>query len=166
MTNLRTKLRLTSIGVLAIVFLSIAMVALVEVPHQKPRHLILDALDCEGVRRLGLSPSPIDRGICELEAKAAFGSDWMKIGNFLAAWLLGDGWDVLIPAIDHGEKTALVVDDDSRYYRIQVKGLQSDSEDAVVENKWRSAKIDYVAYFQLPASGGTSLLHFPKNAGR
>jgi len=69
--------------------------------------------------------------------------------NLLAAWLLGDGWEVLIPAIDHGKKTDLVVADDSRYYRIQVKSLQSDSEDAVVENKWRSAKIDYVVYFSI-----------------
>ena len=81
MMTLRTKLRLMSIGVLAIVFLSIAMVALVDVPPQKQRHLILDAVGCEGVRRLGLSTSPIDQGICELEVKAVFESEWVKIGN-------------------------------------------------------------------------------------
>jgi hypothetical protein len=24
--------------------------------------------------------------------------------NLVAAWLMGDGWEVLIPAIDHGKK--------------------------------------------------------------
>ena len=57
------------------------MAALVDVSPQEQRRLILDALGCEGVRRLGLSPSPTDQGICELEVKAVFGSDWMKIGN-------------------------------------------------------------------------------------
>ncbi len=74
--------------------------------------------------------------------------------NLLAAWLLGDGWEVLIPAIDHGKKTDLVVADDTRYYRIQVKSLQSDSEDVTVENKWQGAKIDYVVYFSILGEWG------------
>jgi hypothetical protein len=38
--------------------------------------------------------------------------------NLLAAWLLSDGWEVLVPAIDPGIKTDLVVADDNRFYRI------------------------------------------------
>ena len=41
--------------------------------------------------------------------------------NLLTAWLMGDGWEVLIPAIDHGKKTDLVAADDENFYRIQVK---------------------------------------------
>ena len=51
------------------------------VSPQEQRHLILDAPGCEGARRLGLTPSPVDRGVCELDVKAAFGSEWIKIGN-------------------------------------------------------------------------------------
>jgi hypothetical protein len=74
--------------------------------------------------------------------------------NLLAAWLLGDGWEVLIPAIDHGKKTDLVVADDNRYYRIQVKSIQSANEKVIVENKWQGAKIDYVVYFSVQGEWG------------
>jgi len=61
----------------------------------------------------------------------------LSFESLLAAWLLGDGWEVLIPAIDHGKKTDLVVADDNRYYRIQVKSIQSANESTTVENKWQ-----------------------------
>ena len=67
--------------------------------------------------------------------------------NLAAAWLLGDGWEVLIPAIDHGKETDLVVADDNNYYRIQVKSINSNDESTIVENKWKGVKIDYVIYF-------------------
>lgn len=51
-------------------------------------------------------------------------------------------------------KTDLVVADDNRFYRIQVKSLQSSSENVVVENKWRGVKIDYVVYFSMEAEWG------------
>ena len=56
--------------------------------------------------------------------------------SLLAAWLLADGWEVLIPAIDHGKKTDLVIADASNYYRIQVKSVESSDEAVKVENKW------------------------------
>lgn len=52
-----------------------------DVPPQKQRHLILDAPGCEGARRLGLMPSPGDRGVCELDVKAAVSLSWIRIGN-------------------------------------------------------------------------------------
>lgn len=57
------------------------MVIRVDVPPQKPLRLIFDASGCEGARRLGLVPSPTDRGVCELDVKAAVGSIWIRIGN-------------------------------------------------------------------------------------
>lgn len=74
--------------------------------------------------------------------------------GLLAAWLLGDGWEVLIPAIDHGKKTDLVVADDENYYRIQVKTIQSNIESVIVHNKWQGAKIDYVVYFSTVGDWG------------
>lgn len=74
--------------------------------------------------------------------------------SLLAAWLLGDGWEVLIPAIDHGKKTDLVVADDNRYYRIQVKSIQSANESITVENKWHGSNIDYVVYFSINGEWG------------
>jgi len=84
--------------------------------------------------------------------------------NLLAAWLLSDGWEVLIPAIDHGMKIDLVVADDSRFYRIQVKSLQTANEDIAVENKWHGAKIDYVVYFSIPGEWGYITPAFSENS--
>jgi hypothetical protein len=82
--------------------------------------------------------------------------------SLLAAWLLGDGWEVLIPAIDHGKKTDLVVADDTLYYRIQVKSIQSASDAITVENKWQGAKIDYVVYFSVQGEWGYITPAFPE----
>ncbi len=78
----------------------------------------------------------------------------LSFENLLAAWLLSDGWEVLVPAIDHGKKTDLVIADDNRFFRIQVKSLQDAQEDVIVENKWRGAKIDYVVYFSVEGDWG------------
>jgi PD-(D/E)XK endonuclease len=78
----------------------------------------------------------------------------LSFENLLAAWLLGDGWEVLIPAIDHGRKTDLVVADDDLFYRIQVKSLQTDNDNISVENKWSGAKINYVVYFSVTGDWG------------
>lgn len=67
--------------------------------------------------------------------------------QLVASWLTSDGWEVLIPVIDHGKKTDLVVSDGDSYYRIQVKTVESSTETIKVENKWKGAKIDYVIYF-------------------
>lgn len=74
--------------------------------------------------------------------------------NLVAAWLLSDGWEVLIPAIDHGKKTDLVAADDNCFYRIQVKSIESGDESTKVENKWQGAKIDYVVYFSRSGEWG------------
>lgn len=55
---------------------------------------------------------------------------------------------VLIPVIDHGKKTDLVVVDDESFYRIQVKSIQTKDESIRVENKWQGAKIVYFFKFR------------------
>lgn len=71
-----------------------------------------------------------------------------------ASWLTNDGWEVLMPLIDHDKKTDLVIADDSNYYRIQVKSINSNDENFVVENKWGDKKIDYVIYFSMFGNWG------------
>ncbi|GGX90432.1 group I intron-associated PD-(D/E)XK endonuclease [Vogesella alkaliphila] len=74
--------------------------------------------------------------------------------QLLAAWLSSAGWEVLIPAIDHGKKTDLVIADDDHYYRIQVKSIESNDESCYVENKWKGVNIDFVVYFSRTAEWG------------
>lgn len=86
--------------------------------------------------------------------------------NLAAAWLLSDGWEVLIPAIDHGKKTDLVVADGNNYYRIQIKSINSDDESTMVKNKWKGVNIDYVIYFSRIGEWGYIAPAFNKNRVR
>lgn len=83
--------------------------------------------------------------------------------NLVTAWLISDGWEVLIPAIDHGMKTDLVAADDDSFYRIQVKSIDSDNESIFVENKWKGVKIDYVIYFSRVGEWGYIMPAFTTN---
>jgi hypothetical protein len=71
-----------------------------------------------------------------------------------ASWFTKDGWEVFMPIIDHGSKTDLVVADDTRFYRIQVKSLASNDEDQTVQNQWGDAEIDYVIFFSQTGGWG------------
>jgi hypothetical protein len=88
---------------------------------------------------------PVKNANLKEETLAAYNQ--LSYENLVTAWLMGDGWEVLIPAIDHGKKTDLVAADDDNFYRIQVKTINSNDESIWVENKWNEAKIDYVIYF-------------------
>lgn len=78
----------------------------------------------------------------------------MSYEQLLAAWLLSDGWEVLIPILDHGKKTDLVIADDSNFYRIQVKCLDTADDSITVFNQWKDKKIDFVIYFSLKHDWG------------
>ncbi len=69
-----------------------------------------------------------------------------------ASWFTSAGWEVLLPIIDHGKKTDLVVADDQNYYRIQIKSLETDNEKTTVCNMWGDVAVDFIIYF------GSSLL--------
>jgi len=71
-----------------------------------------------------------------------------------SGWFSGDGWEVLIPLVDHGKKTDFVVADDSNYYRIQIKTIDAKDESILVENKWGDKDIDYVIYFSRDSNWG------------
>jgi hypothetical protein len=99
----------------------------------------------------GNADMPVINSNIKLETLAAHKQ--LSYESLVAAWLLGDGWEVLIPAIDHGKKTDLVVADNN-YYRMQVKSIDSKDETIKVENKWQGAKIDYVIFFSRAAEWG------------
>ena len=86
--------------------------------------------------------------------------------GLVSSWLLSDGWEVLMPVIDHGKKTDLVIADDCHFYRIQVKSIESSSESVTVENKWKGSKIDYVIYFSRTGEWGYIAPAFEENRRR
>jgi replicative DNA helicase len=86
--------------------------------------------------------------------------------SLVASWLMSDGWEVLIPAIDHGKKTDLVIADDTNYYRIQVKSIESNNTSIRVENRWKGAKIDYVIFFSRAGDWGYILPAFQESSKR
>jgi len=86
--------------------------------------------------------------------------------QLVASWLTSDGWEVLIPVIDHGKKTDLVVSDGDAYYRIQVKSVESSIERIPIDNKWKGAKIDYVIYFSRSRDWGYIVPAFKENKKR
>lgn len=73
----------------------------------------------------------------------------------LSGWLTGFGWEVLKPLVDHGRRTDLVIaDDEGRYYRIQVKTVQSRDEATRIENRWHGGRLDYIIIFSAQADWG------------
>lgn len=105
------------------------------------------------------------RNAC-LKAPTLAAHKQLSYENLVSAWLLSDGWEVLIPAIDHGKKTDIVIADDSRFFRIQVKSIESHDDSILVENKWKGAKIDYVIYFSRTAEWGYITPAFEENHKR
>ena len=83
-----------------------------------------------------------------------------------ASWLLNDGWDVFMPLIDHGLKTDFVISDGQDFYRIQVKSLESNDENVLVDNKWGNAAIDYIIYFSRTSNWGYITLPFRQKRKR
>lgn len=85
--------------------------------------------------------------------------------NLAASWFTADGWEVLVPVIDHGRKTDLVVSDGTVYYRIQVKSLETADENVEVTNRWSDgdAHIDYVIYFSRTSHWGYIIKPFKQH---
>jgi len=71
-----------------------------------------------------------------------------------ASWLTRHAWEVFSPMIDHGMKTDLLISNGKMFYRIQVKTVESNDENQIVDNKWGSVDIDYVIYFSLSEDWG------------
>lgn len=86
----------------------------------------------------------------------------LSFEQLVCAWLSSAGWEVLVPTVDHGRKTDLVVADDQDYYRIQVKSVQARQPNIRVENKWHGARLDYVIYFSTLADWGFITPAFPE----
>lgn len=90
-----------------------------------------------------------------LKAPALAAHKNLSYEMLLSAWLTGFGWEALIPLVDHGRRTDLVIaDDEGRYYRIQVKTVQSADEAHRLENRWHGARLDYIVIFSTQADWG------------
>lgn len=76
--------------------------------------------------------------------------------QYAASLLMNDGWEVLVPALDHGRKTDLVISDGHLFYRVQIKSLETTDESAWVTNQWKNTdtNIDYVIYFSQKGNWG------------
>ena len=69
----------------------------------------------------------------------------------LSSYFLSDGWEVFKPEIDHGSKTDILVGEGNRFYRIQVKTIDSHDESVIVENLLQGSDVNYVVYFSKKA---------------
>ena len=74
--------------------------------------------------------------------------------TLVASWFTNDGWEVFLPMIDHDMKTDLLVFNDDKFLRIQVKTVDTNNENFCVENKWGDIDIDYVVYFSRSGDWG------------
>ncbi|MGJ8694527.1 MAG: hypothetical protein ACSHW0_18865 [Thalassotalea sp.] len=64
------------------------------------------------------------------------------------------------------KKTDLLVADDTCFYRIQIKAINSTEEDCFVENKWKGKDIDYVIYFSMQGNWGYVAKPFNTNRAK
>jgi hypothetical protein len=83
-----------------------------------------------------------------------------------ASWLTEDGWEVFMPLVDHDKKTDLLIADDTNFYRIQIKAINSIKEDFSVENKWKGKDIDYVIFFSMQGNWGYITKPFKSNRAK
>lgn len=88
--------------------------------------------------------------------------------QYAVSLLMNDGWEVLVPALDHGRKTDLVISDGHVFYRVQVKSLQTTDDSVTVTNQWKNTdtKIDYVIYFSQKGNWGYIIKPFSNNKMR
>ena len=61
--------------------------------------------------------------------------------QYAASLFMNDGWEVLVPALDHGRKTDLVISDGHVFYRVQVKSLQTTHDAVIVTNQWKNTDL-------------------------
>ncbi|CAA0126098.1 Uncharacterised protein [Halioglobus japonicus] len=78
----------------------------------------------------------------------------MSYENGLVSWLMYDGWQVFSPVVDHGHKTDILVSDGPNYHRIQVKTIDAQSEDHIIENRWEGSHVGYVIYIARNSTWG------------
>ncbi|MFB0934133.1 MAG: hypothetical protein QMB52_00045 [Propionivibrio sp.] len=81
MMDRETRRVLLCLGLMMTVCLAtIAVIRRDGAPRER-RLLVLDAVGGEGARRLGLTTSPVEHSVCEVEAEAAQGLRWVTIGT-------------------------------------------------------------------------------------
>ena len=78
----------------------------------------------------------------------------MSYENGLISWLMYDGWQVFSPVLDHGHKTDILISDGPNYHRIQVKTIEAQAEEQIVENRWKGSHVSCVIYIARNSTWG------------
>ena len=97
--------------------------------------------------------TPHKRGTKQFHQNASF-------EVLVAHWFVQADWQVFTPLFDHGHQTDLLVSDGPNYYRIQVKTVESTSDDLELENRWEDSDVDYVVVFARNSNWGVVLPAF------
>ena len=74
--------------------------------------------------------------------------------GIVASWLMQDGWQIFLPALDNGHKTDILISDGPNYYRVQIKTLHAETDSHVVTNTWQDSGIDVVVFFARNSNWG------------
>ncbi len=91
---------------------------------------------------------------------------YISYETLAASWLTEDGWEVFMPMVDHDKKTDILVADDTNFYRVQVKAINSHDEDIYVENKCEGKEIDFVIFFSMQGNWGYVAKPFTSNRAK
>ncbi len=68
--------------------------------------------------------------------------------NQVVTWLMQDGWQVFVPALDNGHKTDVLIAEGRRYFRIQIKTVDANKgKSQEITNVWGEIPIDFIIYF-------------------
>lgn len=82
--------------------------------------------------------------------------------SLVVSWLMRDGWQVFLPILDNGHQTDILISDGPKYYRIQVKTVDAETESLPVESRWKDSHVDYVVYFARNSNWGYVAPAFPE----
>jgi hypothetical protein len=74
--------------------------------------------------------------------------------SIVISWLMQDGWQVFTPMLDNGHCTDILISDGPNYHRVQVKTIESNGDDQVIDNKWGNSNVDVVVYFARNSNWG------------
>ena len=84
----------------------------------------------------------------------------------VATWLMQAGWQVFVPLLDDGHCTDLLISDGPRFFRLQIKTVESQDENLQLVNRWKGVKIDFVVCFAKNSNWGFVCPAFSTNQKR
>ena len=83
--------------------------------------------------------------------------------SLVVSWLMQDGWQVFIPILDNGHQTDILISDGPNYHRVQVKTVEAQSTDHIIENRWKDSNVDVLVVFARNGNWGYVMPAFTQN---